>query len=399
MKRFIQQFGPGLITAALVFGPGSLTVATKLGSGYGYSLLWVIVLTTLFMMAYTRLSARIGLSTDRSLMQVIQMRYGRISGIFLGLGIFLITASFQAGNSIGAGVAFAELFQTSTKPWVIFFAAAAIVMLFFRNFYRILEKVMMILVTVMLSSFALTLIMSKPDLGRIALGFLPSIPGGSEFLIIAITASSFSVVGAFYQSYLVQEKGWKKEDSRACLNESRNGIVILALLTGLIMMCASAVLFGLDKEVNTASDLGQALEPLFGKFTSTAFMIGFFAASFSSLIGNATIGGAILADAFSLGQKLSSGAVRMMIVCVIVAGAIVAILFGTLPLQLIIFAQAITILIAPAAAIFIILIANSLEIMEMMKQRIRLNFIPVMGLITLLVLAVYNAGRILGYLE
>ena len=47
----IQQLGPGLITAALIFGPGSLTVGTKLGAGFGYKLLWVIPILIVLMVA------------------------------------------------------------------------------------------------------------------------------------------------------------------------------------------------------------------------------------------------------------------------------------------------------------------------------------------------------------
>lgn len=390
----IRQLGPGLITAALIFGPGSLTVTTKLGAGFGFKLLWVIPLVLVFMTAYTRMAARIGLQSKASLLEIIRMRYGKMAAILLGIGILGVTASFQAGNSIGAGLAFAELFGTPTVPWVIFFASIAIVFLFFRSFYKLLERIMIGLVLLMLVSFLITLILSQPKLSLLFAGFIPSLPTGSELLTIALVASSFSTVAAFYQAYLVQEKGWGMQDLSTAVAESRNGIIILGLLSGMIMVCAAAVLHTAAIPVNTASDLGLALEPIFGRFATVAFMIGFFAASFSSLIGNATIGGALLADAFGQGRQLSAWKVRLFIIGVIIFGATIAILFGKLPLQLIIFAQALTILIAPAAAIFMLLIANDQTVMGDAVQTRRMNIIPLIGLGMLLLLAAYNIKSI-----
>lgn len=390
----VQKLGPGLITAALIFGPGSLTVTTKLGAGFGFKLLWVIPFLIVFMVAYTSMASRIGLSLNVSPMDHIRRRYGRLTAVLLGLGMLGITGSFQAGNAIGAGLAFAELSGTSTAIWVVFFALLAIGLLFFRSFYKILEKIMIGLVLLMLASFFLTLLLSQPNLSLLLQGFIPSLPSGSELLTIALVASSFSTVAAFYQAYLVQEKGWKKSDYAVAMRESRNGIFVLGALSSMIIIVAAAILYEADIEVKAASDLGLALEPLFGRFATVAFMVGFFAASFSSLIGNATIGGALLADAFGLGQSLSSWQVRACIVGVIVFGSAIALLYGGLPLQLIVFAQALTILIAPAAAIFILLMANDKGIMPQTTNTFRANIIPFVGLALLLFLAAYNIKSI-----
>lgn len=393
IKKLLNRIGPGIITAALVFGPGSLTVNTKLGAGYGYLLLWVVPVAMIFMMAYTRIATGLGISQGETLMQRIRVRYGSFWAVVIGLGIFAITASFQAGNAIGAGIAFAELSHTDFKPWVVGFSLAAISLLFFKSFYRILEKIMIGLVVLMLFSFILTLVFTGPNLLDMLLGLIPTVPSGSELLVIALVASSFSIVGAFYQAYLVQEKGWHIEDTRNAMAESRNGIIILGLLSMLVMMCAAAVLFDREIQVNTASDLGLALEPLLGTATSWVFMIGFFAASFSSLIGNATIGGTILADTFQFGRNLSSWPVRVMIILVISMGSLIAILFGRLPLELIVFAQAITIIIAPAAAWFLLRLDYEYQNLSLQKY-VTHRLIAILGLVVLILLAIYNINRL-----
>ncbi len=390
LRNRIRRLGPGLITAALIFGPGSLTITTKLGAGFAYQHLWLILLAAIFMIAYTQLTTRIGLATESSLLELIRTHYGRWASFLIGIFIFIITASFQTGNSVGAGVAFSELTGTSLGPWVLFFCSIAVGLLFFRSFYKILERIMISMVLLMLLSFLITLILSRPNLVSVFSGFIPSLPEGSILLSIALFASSFSLAAAFYQSYLVSEKGWTRSDLRTAISESREGIIILALLSSMVLMCAAAVLHQQQITVNTASDLGRALEPLFGKWATYAFMVGFFAASFSSLIGNATIGGAMLADAFSQGNDLRSGTVRGFIVSVIVIGGGIAVYFGGFPLELIIFAQAFTIIFAPIAAVFILLVVNNSSIMGDLKNKAAGNILPIIALLATIFLAAYH---------
>ena len=395
LNSYLQKLGPGIITAALVFGPGSLTINTKLGASFGFSLIWVILIAMIFMSVFTRMSAKIGLVSQVSFIERIKQELGKPLAILVGVGVFLTTASFQAGNTIGASVAFAELFSTSYVLWLALFTVLAIGLLFFESFYKILEKVMIGLVVLMLVSFLITIVMAAPSLVLIFKGMVPSIPSGSEYLIITLTASSFSIVGAFYQSYLVKEKGWKSEEASDCIKESQTGIIILGLLSTMVMICAASVLHQKDIDVKNASDLGMALEPLFGAFTSKAFMIGFFAASFSSMVGNATIGGVILADTFFSESKLSHIKVRIMIMLVITIGAIVAFIFGSLPLQLIIFAQGITVMLVPLAAIIILFFANKKDVNIENKKFSVINIIGVLGILVLLLMSGYSINYLL----
>jgi manganese transport protein len=394
-RNILTKIGPGLITAALVFGPGSLTVNTKLGASYGYSVLWVIVVAILFMISFTNLSGTVGCLTNESLMEQIARIYGRWSAFLLGIGIFFIGSSFQAGNAIGAGVAFYEMFGVSQSFWIAFISVIAMMLVYARSFYKVLEMVMSFLVLMMLICFFITLILSKPSFQGILTGFRFGIPQGSELLVVALVASSFSIVGAFYQSYLVQAKGWKENDVKTSSNEGIRGIVILGLLSSMVMLCAASILHQQQIEVNHAADLGLALEPLFGETTKVLFMTGLFAASFTSLLGNATIGGTILGDAFGFGHQVKSGKVKAMIILVIILGSAIAIIFGRLPLQLIVFAQAITVIVAPAAALFMLLLANRTDVMKEKVYGWRQNMMPMTGFLLLTGLALLQLKRLI----
>ncbi len=382
--------GPGIITAALVFGPGSLTITSKLGAIYGFDLLWVILLSTVLMITFTGMGARIGIATDQSLLKTFGQRWGKWAALLTGIGIFLVTASFQAGNTIGAGLAFAESFGTSTVPWILFISVAAIALLFTNSFYRILEKVMISMVSLMLLSFIFTVIIARPDFMQLAKGLVPEIPGGSVILVIALVASSFSIAGAFYQSYLVQEKGWKKEEVKKVKSETFTGILVLGLISGMILVSSAAILQPQGIEVNAATDMGKALEPLYGNFATAVFMLGLFGASFSSLIGNATIGGTLFADALNLGRDLDSKPVKFMISIIIIVGATIALLFGKLPLELIVFAQGVTIFVVPFIGIGLFTIANSPSVMGSLVNGKWEKILGALGIIVLLTLAIAN---------
>ena len=92
---------------------------------------------------------------------------------------------------------FSEMFATSSVPWVMGFSLIAIGLLFFKTFFKILEKIMIAMVIIMLVSFVITLIISKPDVSVIITQFDFSLPEGSDFLALALVASSFSIAGAF----------------------------------------------------------------------------------------------------------------------------------------------------------------------------------------------------------
>lgn len=387
LKSWLSSLGPAIITAALVLGPGSLTVSSIIGANFGYHLIWAIALAAIFMMVFTEMSARIGMSTNQTLLTTIRQKYGKVVTILIGIGAFLVTASFQAGNAIGSGVALNVLTGISQDLWTILFTLVAMSLLLFKDFYKVLEKLMLVLVAIMLFSFVTTLIIAKPSLSGIAQGLVPSIPSGSLLLMIALFATTFSIVGAFYQSYLVQEKGWNKSNMKEGIRESYSGIIVLGLISGVVMMSAAAVLLPQGIAIGSVADMGKSLEPLYGNWATTIFMIGLWGAAVSSLTGNATIGGALLADALGLGSKLNDKAVRYCIIAVMAIGAIVAVAFGRIPIQLITLAQAVTIIVVPLIGIVLYMVANDKKVMGEFNNSITKNIIGIIGLVVLLVLA------------
>jgi Mn2+/Fe2+ NRAMP family transporter len=394
VKKWLYSLGPGIITAALVFGPSKMTITSKLGAVYGYALLWIVAVAIFFMAIFTAMGARIGMATRQTLLSTIREKWGKKAAICIGLGVFFVTTSFQAGNSIGVGISMAEINGTSPAVWIFTFNVLGIVLLFFRDFYKVLEKVMISLVGLMLFAFITTLFLARPSLSGIASGVAPSIPQGSFGLVIAFMASCFSIVGAFYQSYLVQERVKADPQKAVKRNDSLPGILILGIMSAIVLICAAAVLHTKQIAVNNASDMAKALEPLFGKYAASLFLAGLFGASFSSLVGNATVGGSLLSDALGYGSKLDSKVVKALIALVMVIGATIAVIFGKLPLELIVFAQSITIFLVPFIGIAMYTIANDGQVMGSYKNSTAVKILAGVGLLLIIALALINVKEL-----
>lgn len=357
--RVPGRLGPAFVTAALVFGPGSITIASSIGAQFAYDLVWAPVLATLLMLCFVDLSVRIGLSTDVGPIATVSHRMGRLVGVLVGIGAFLVVTSFQAGNSVGTGAASNVLFGGNVAVFATLFTALGIGFLWLPSFYKHLERTMVVIILAMLAIFIATAIVARPDLGAVLAGFVPSLPEGSAALVVGVVATTFSVVGALYQIQLVREKGWSTADYQIARRDAIAGTLILGALSVIIMISAAAVLNPQGIAVSSPADMATVLEPTIGRWASVLFALGLWAAAFSSLVGNSTIGGGMLAGALGIeGGGLHSKEVKACITLVMVLGGTVAVIFGGIPIQLILTAQAVTILVVPLIGVVLILLAR-----------------------------------------
>src|SRR5690606_14277788 len=261
-RNWLLALAPSIVTVAIVFGPSKITITSKMGALYEYGLLWVVVVAIFFMIVFINMASRIGIATPQSLLTTIRLRYGKWMSRLMGLGIFLVATAFQVGNSVGVGLSVAEATDTTITPWIVLFNLIGITLLFFRDFYKTLERLMMVIVGLMLFAFFTTVFLVKPNFRNVLTGFIPAIPDESVGLIIAFFASCFPIVGAFYQVYLVQAKKRINPD-KGDQGKGLTGMVILGLMCTFVIVCAAAVLHPQNIPVNNASDMASALEPLF----------------------------------------------------------------------------------------------------------------------------------------
>ena len=242
-RPWYLRIGPGLITACVVIGPGSILTSSNVGVRNGYGLSWVILLAVVFMLAFMSMGARLGVSSDRSAGTLLTEKIGRWFAVFVGLSVFFISAAFQFGNNLG--VHYALKSYLDFDYWVVLFNGLAIAFLVVsKNMYKALEKLMMVFVGIMLIAFAVNLIAAAPRFGEWAVGF---VPGNVKFnlSVLGLVGTTFVTTAAFYQSYLVRQKGWTPSDLKDGMIDVRVGAVIMALIT-LMLMATPATVFYQD---------------------------------------------------------------------------------------------------------------------------------------------------------
>jgi manganese transport protein len=192
--------------------------------------------------------------------------------------------------------------------------------------------------------------------------YLPSVPK-IWALVIAISATTFSIAGAAGQSYMVQGKGWKQQDLRKSNASAIIGIIVLCLLAMIIVIASAAVLAPKGIKVESAIDMAVQLEPLLGPMAKWLFLLGLFAASFSSFVANAVLGGMMLSDGCGWGKTLNDRSVKVLSSILLIGSSLLAILLNSNPIQLIIMAQATTILGAPVIAIVLLMLGNNKKVL------------------------------------
>ena len=403
MKKLsiFKSFGPGFIIAATVLGPGSITVASRIGSEYGYAFLWVIVIATVFMITYTSMAARFGVVNKASILQTIAALYGRWFAIVIGISAFLASSSFQFGNNLGIGIGMEGITGIPERIWPIVFTSLGIILIFWaKNLYRLLERVMMIMVMLMILAFFLNLILTRPEIVPLARGFIPStLSTNSLSIVAAMMATSFSLAAALYQSYLAQDKGWKREHMKSGLRDTYVGILLLAIISLTVLITSAAALYPRGILVNSAADMALQLEALFGAYAKIFFSVGLCAASFSSMMVNSVIGGGLLADGFGLGRSMNNRSTKIFIIAVLLTGMLVAVFFRGNVIYAMIMAQASSMLAVPLIALGLFLVLNNKKVMGSDRNNILQNIIAAAGFIVISLMVYFMYQNLLTYIR
>jgi len=375
--KALTRVGPAFVIAAVVLGPGSVTTMTKMGAAHGYDMLWLPVVAGVLMAGFVALFMRFGISADRSYLAHCASLLGRPFAALCGLSMFYIATAFQFGNNLGVAMAADSLLHVGTagssQPagaaaalptwvWPVAFNAAALLFLFaFRRIYTILEKMMTTLVAVMLVAFVVNLYFARPDVAGIARGLVPKLPKGLDWMVAAgLVATTFSIVGAIFQTYLVRARGWKAGDFGKGAADAVSGIGMLMLISMVVMITSAAVLHPRGIAVKSAAEMATQLEALFGAAARVIFCVGFGAAAFSSFLVNAMIGGTLLCDGLGLGDDVSSLPAKVFSALSLLVGMAVAILVThtraiDFP-QALVAAQAGTLLAIPLAIVSAVLV-------------------------------------------
>lgn len=393
-----RNIGPGVLIAAAFIGPGTVTVCTLAGVQFGYSLLWALLLAMIAAIVLQEMAARLGIVTQKGLALNIREAIGIpwIRIVVIGLilaAIVLGNMAYEAGN-IGGGVLGLEaLFGTSASgiyPWII--GALAFLLLYIGS-YKTLEKVFVFLVILMSLSFLITAAITLPNLIEVGKGLLlPSTPSESIVTIIALIGTTVVPYNLFLHASLVREK-WR---GAAALQEARRDTLITIFLGGVVSMAivvAAAAIPG--KEVNSAMDLARGLEPLYGSAARYGMGIGLFAAGITSAITAPLAAAFVAANCLGWSTDMRRPRFRAVWILVLLVG-VLTLTLDFKPIQVIRFAQVANGILLPLVALFLIWVVNRPKLMGYTRNTRGQNFLALLILGLILVLAIKSIFKVFG---
>ncbi|WFF41718.1 divalent metal cation transporter [Salinicola endophyticus] len=373
LPQMLALMGPAFVAGAWRFGPGALTSAV-------------------LMFVFNDMAVRLGLASTDSIVATTKRKLGRPVGVLAGCGVFAITLMFAVGNAVGSGLALSLLLGGSVVGWTLACTVAVGALVAMRNAYKAMERLLVAMVGLMSVGFLASTLLSDPDWAAAAKGLVPHFPAEAGVLLIAMIGTNFSINSAFYTGYAIHERQLKREQYRAItLMDTLPGNIATALMAMLIIIVSAAVLHATGTVANTFPQLAGVLEPLAGRLGAVLFGLGFFAAAFSSMAANASAGGTLLADALGWSSSLSSPRVKVLVYGVLVWGALVTLLAKGSPIELIIVAQALTVLVAPFLGIILFLLTRREDVMGDLKNGPWQTLFALLGLVAILAIS----GRLL----
>lgn len=394
----LKNSGPGVLIAAAFIGPGTVTACTIAGVGFGYTLLWAMLLSIVATIVLQGMAARLGVVTQKGLADVIKQELGTkwirltVIGIILS-AIVIGNAAYEAGNLGGAVLGMQALFGTAYDRLYPFFIGALAFLLLYIGSYKVLEKTFVALVLLMSISFILTAILTGPDILQVLRGlFLPSVPKDGILTIIALVGTTVVPYNLFLHASLVSEK-WKTMDG---LPAAKKDTVVAVVLGGFVSICIiiSASAIG-NSEVTNVMDLAQALEPLYGPSARYFMGIGLCAAGITSAI-TAPLAAAYVANS-CFGWKAGLKDSRFRAVWMLILGAGIFFLsFDLKPIEIIKFAQIANGILLPVIAVFLLWVVNRTSVMGNYRNTTFQNVLGIIIIVLALVLGAKSILKVIG---
>lgn len=393
-----KKIGPGVLIAAAFIGPGTVTACTLAGVGFGYALLWAMLLSIIATVVLQEMSARLGIITQNGLADAIknELKTPWIRMLLIGIvlaAIVIGNAAYEAGNIGGATLGMDALFGEEYSTFYPFVIGGLAFILLYMGSYKAMEKVFVTLVLIMSLSFLLTAIITKPNILEIVKGmFIPSVPDGSILMIIALVGTTVVPYNLFLHASLVSEKWKSKEDLPTARKDTIISIVLGGMVSMAIVIAATAIP---GKEVANVMDLAKGLEPLYGNSAKYFMGIGLFAAGVTSAITAPLAAAYVASSCFGWNSGLKD--LKFRIVWMIILGlGIFFLSFGIKPIEIIKFAQVANGILLPVIAIFLLWIVNKSSVMGKYRNTKTQNILGLVIIVLAVVLGVKSIFEVLG---
>jgi NRAMP (natural resistance-associated macrophage protein)-like metal ion transporter len=365
---YLAVLGPGIIAANAGNDAGGIATYASVGADYGYKLLWTFVPILLSLCVVQEMCARMGVVTGKGLSDLIREQFGVRPTALVMLALLIANGGVTISEFIGIGLSL-EMFGIPRFVSVPI-AAGAIWWLVVKGSYARVERIFLAM-SLVFFGYIISAFLARPDWTEVGKGLVyPTIEFESGFLftLVAIIGTTISPYMQVFVQSAVAEKETAIEDYGITRVDVFVGTFFAMAIAFFIVVSTAATLHQQGIRIETAADAARALEPLAGKYASVLFAIGLFGASMLAA------GVLPLATAYSISETLGveKGVSRDfteaptflgIFTGLIVIGAVVAMLPGFSPIQILLVTQVINGLLLPIILISILLLVNKTEIM------------------------------------
>lgn len=386
LLALVLSFGPGIFAIGYTIGTGSVTSMIVAGSTYGMQLLWVLLVSCFFSGVLMFTYGNYGLITGETALYGFKkhIKGGKLIAILIIVGItFGQWNSLMGILGISANIIF-EIFliyfptlEAVRYQTVLIIAIVVIVIMYallLIGKYTFFEKVLVIFVTIMGSSFLISLFMVYPLPSEVIKGLVPSIPQveGGKMMVAAFVGTTMAAATFLSRPLFVMGKGWTIKNLKQQRNDAILAAILVFIISAAIMAVASGALFHQGKPVVNVLDMTNTLEPVAGKFALTLFFFGTLSAGLSSIFPCLLIAPLLLADYQS--GKLDTNSKQFRIITAIAClVALIVPIFGANPIEMQILSQVFNVFVLPIVIIGILLLVNNKKIMKGYKTGALIN--------------------------
>ena len=402
IRRAFAFVGPGLMVSVGYMDPGNWATDLLGGSKFGYSLLWVILLSSLAAQFLQVLCARLGLATSRDLAQLCGERFSKPVVYVLWILCELAIIACDLAEVIGSAVGLQLLFGIPLAIGVVLTGFDVLLLLALMKFgLRWIEAIVATLVFTVSGCFAFEIVLARPEWAGVANGLVvPHLPPGALLVSLGILGATVMPHNLYLHSALMRTRGDQTGQVRRAIKyatwDTLISLGIAFFVNAAILVLAAAKFHPTGTEVSELQQAHGLLAPLLGGAAATAFAVALLASGQSSTI-TGTIAGQVVMEGF-LKWKVEPWKRRLVsrVIAIVPALAVVLGTRGTHTVDLLVISQVILSLQLPFAILPLIIFTSS---KTLMGEFVNKPFISVVGYVISgviiclnLVLLVQSAG-------
>jgi manganese transport protein len=363
-RKAAAFMGPGYLVAVGYMDPGNWATSLAGGSQFGYTLLFVVLLSSLMAIVLQALSARLAIATGRDLAQASRDAYPAPVAFGLWILAEIAICATDLAEVIGTAIGLNLLFGIPLEIGVLITALDVFLVLYLQNKgFRWVEALVITLLGVIALSFLVQIVLADPQWGGVFRGFAPNVEilKNPDMLYIALGIIGATVMphNLYLHSGIVQTRAvptdgvGKREAVRYAVLDSTLALLFALVVNASILVLAAAAFNAHGHTDVVELDKAQALlHPVLGSaLAPTLFGIALLCCGLNSTV-TATMAGQIVMEGF-INIRLQPWLRRLITRGIaIVPAAAITILYGSSgTAKLLIFSQVILGLQLPFAVV------------------------------------------------